>query len=280
MPEADRAGEHDRWNAYTPYEDPRVIRNIPGIEDHDKWKQAEYALGRLRRDQILTGDIAIEQTFDSKHASAVHKALFDGFYDWAGEARTVDISKGMSEFEKYENIEQQIDQAGQHFKDYLAEPGDREAYITATCEAVAEWNFAHPFREGNGRTMKVVLDQFAEHTPWEFDYDKVTPDQWNTASMLSMPAADTNMKPVPENLRSVFERITIDRASEPAAVTGATAQIQRLSDVDAQAAATVSYLYKNRSPAGKLGRVGGVRQSASKPYQAPPNQIRGQGYER
>jgi cell filamentation protein len=68
--------------------------------------------------------------------------------------------------------------------------------------------------------MKVVLNHFAESTPWQFEFARVTPDQWNTASMLSMPAPDTDWQPQPQNLHAVIDRITVERDTEDSASGG------------------------------------------------------------
>jgi cell filamentation protein len=68
--------------------------------------------------------------------------------------------------------------------------------------------------------MKVVLNHFAESTPWQFEFARVTPDQWNTASMLLMPAPDTDWQPQPQNLHAVIDRITVERDTEDSASGG------------------------------------------------------------
>lgn len=205
--------EQTRWDSYFSHKDRRVLSNIPGITDLDDWKLAEFDHAEGQLLDIRSGEISIDRTFDLKHAQAVHGALFDEFYHWAGECRQVPLSDGLLEFAPYDDIVPTINEASQRFNRYLISNGDREAFISSTCEAAAWWNYAHPFREGNGRTMKVILDHFAESTPWQFDYARVTPDQWNIAFMLSMPAPDTGWQPQPENLHAVFYTITQERLS-------------------------------------------------------------------
>ncbi|MCD5384640.1 MAG: Fic family protein, partial [Candidatus Pacebacteria bacterium] len=78
----------------------------------------------------------------------IHKYLFDGLYDFAGALRDVNISKGGFRFANalYLNeILPKIEQMPENtLKDIIAK------YI--------EMNIAHPFMEGNGRTMRIWLD--------------------------------------------------------------------------------------------------------------------------
>jgi cell filamentation protein len=60
-------------------------------------------------------------------------------------------------------------------------------------------NQAHPFREGNGRTSKVFMEEVAEQSRFTLDFSRVAPDQWNQASMLSRPDL-LAYEPVPNSL--------------------------------------------------------------------------------
>lgn len=79
----------------------------------------------------------------------IHHYLFEGLYDFAGQIRTVIISKGGFRFanalylrEILVKIEQMPEST---FEEIIAK------YV--------EMNVAHPFMEGNGRTMRIWLDQ-------------------------------------------------------------------------------------------------------------------------
>ena len=79
---------------------------------------------------------------------AIHKALFEDIYDFAGEVRTVNIAKGNFRFAPLMYLEaalQNIDKMPQSTFDEIV-----EKYV--------EMNIAHPFREGNGRATRIWLD--------------------------------------------------------------------------------------------------------------------------
>ena len=78
----------------------------------------------------------------------IHKYLFDEIYDFAGELRTVNISKGSFRFAPLMYLEAalaNIDKMPQSTFDEIV-----EKYV--------EMNIAHPFREGNGRSTRIWLD--------------------------------------------------------------------------------------------------------------------------
>ena len=78
----------------------------------------------------------------------IHAALFDGLYDFAGRIRSKNISKGGFEFanakflpETLRNIEEMP-----------------EKTLPEIVAKYIEMNIAHPFMEGNGRSMRIWLD--------------------------------------------------------------------------------------------------------------------------
>lgn len=85
-------------------------------------------------------------TFDS--LAKIHKCLFDEIYDFAGKLRTVNLSKGNFRF------------APLMYLDAALANIDRmpQATFDEIVEKYVEMNIAHPFREGNGRSMRIWLD--------------------------------------------------------------------------------------------------------------------------
>ena len=71
-----------------------VLRNRLGITDEAELDFSERELVSQRAaETIPTG------AFDLAHLRAIHRHLFQDVYDWAGELRTVEISKGASQFQ-------------------------------------------------------------------------------------------------------------------------------------------------------------------------------------
>ena len=79
---------------------------------------------------------------------AIHKYLFDEIYDFAGELRTVNISKGNFRFAPLMYLEAAL--ANIHKMP--------QSTFDEIVEKDVEMNIAHPFMEGNGRTMRIWLD--------------------------------------------------------------------------------------------------------------------------
>ena len=95
-----------------------------------------------------SGDIERMEIGTTKGLQQIHKYIFDGLYDFAGKIRNKNISKGGFRFANalYLNeILPKIEQMPENtFEEIIAK------YV--------EMNIAHPFMEGNGRTMRIWLD--------------------------------------------------------------------------------------------------------------------------
>jgi len=95
-----------------------------------------------------TGDIERMEIGTTKGLQQIHKYIFSGLYDFAGKIRDKNISKGGFRFANtlYLNeILPKIEQMPENtFEEIIAK------YV--------EMNIAHPFMEGNGRTMRIWLD--------------------------------------------------------------------------------------------------------------------------
>ena len=95
-----------------------------------------------------TGDIDSIEIGTTKGLQMIHKYLFEGLYDFAGQIRTMNIAKGGFRFAN-----------ALYLNEALAKI---EKMPEATFEEIItkyiEMNIAHPFMEGNGRTMRIWLD--------------------------------------------------------------------------------------------------------------------------
>ena len=78
----------------------------------------------------------------------IHAFLFDGLYEFAGQIRTVNIAKGGFRFASAEFLESTLEGVEQMSQSTFDEIVDK--YV--------EMNIAHPFLEGNGRSMRLWLD--------------------------------------------------------------------------------------------------------------------------
>ena len=95
-----------------------------------------------------TGDINKVEVGTVKGLQSIHKYLFNNLYDFAGQIRTKNISKGNFRFANSLYLKEILEKIEQM-------PEDTFENII---KKYVEMNIAHPFMEGNGRSTRIWLD--------------------------------------------------------------------------------------------------------------------------
>jgi cell filamentation protein len=92
-------------------------------------------------------------SFDLIHLRAIHRHLFQDIYDWAGELRTVEISKGSQQFQFRQYIHTGMADVHRRLERSRFLPALPAADFAEQAGVImGDINYIHPFREGNGRT--------------------------------------------------------------------------------------------------------------------------------
>lgn len=143
--------------------------------------------------------------YDLKHLQAIHKALFEEIYEWAGQIRRKGfISKGNSLFCAAEYIEPySTDLFGKLKSENFLRDLDHEAFADRIAFYIAEINALHPFREGNGRTQRVFIDQLSRQAGWNLNLTAIEPELVVDAYITSM----TDCSPLAGLLRGTIKQL-------------------------------------------------------------------------
>lgn len=176
-------GDVDRnWEGYF-LPDRDILRNRIGARTADELRDAENDLVEarafeLREDPGLLG----ARTYDLTYLQAIHRHLFQDVYEWAGDLRTVGIEKGGESFCPPINVRQ----AMEHVALKIHELNQlRDVPETDLADEVAYLydyvNFAHPFREGNGRSTREFFDLLLSERGAGFDWRKTDLDELHSA---------------------------------------------------------------------------------------------------
>jgi len=161
------------------YPGTSILRNLLGIRTKSELDRAERQLVQLRIEEGTPPG-----NFDLAHLQAIHRHLFQDIFDWAGEVRQVEISKGGSQFQARQFIP--VGMADIHKRLVAANflSGlSKERFADKAGEIIGDVNYVHPFREGNGRTQLEYLRQLADRAGHEFSAAKLDPAQWLRASL-------------------------------------------------------------------------------------------------
>jgi cell filamentation protein len=225
------ASQFSSWDSYLWEPDGSVLRNLYGERDGAALAQREYSETNKQQAKIELGVTPIARTYDAEHLRAIHRQLFGNVYEWAGEYRTVGMTKNLSEFAKLSDVPRYLNDASRLVRGVHWSTMNRDQFAAKAAEVFAYVNQAHPFRDGNGRTGKLFMQQVSELSPYRIDYNPavsgVTPEIWNQASMLSGPDQGC-YEPHPAELVPVFRAMAVERPPAPqASARGVSTELRR-----------------------------------------------------
>lgn len=167
-----------------------VLENKLNISDPAELARAEEKISKSKAIQLFENNIIEEfEVGRFSGLSKIHKFLFDDLYDFAGKVRTVNIAKGSFRFASVMYLESAL----KHIDDMPQSTFDE------IIEKYVEMNIAHPFREGNGRSMRIWLDLILKkELKLVIDWSKVDKEDYLLA-MERSPIKDVEIKVLLKN---------------------------------------------------------------------------------
>ena len=126
-----------------------ALENKLGITESAELARTEEKISKQKAVKLFeSGYLDTLQAGTFASLAEIHRYLFEYIYDFAGKLRTVNLAKGNFRFTPLMYLEAalaNLDRMPQSNFDEIV-----EKYV--------EMNIAHPFREGNGRSMRIWLD--------------------------------------------------------------------------------------------------------------------------
>jgi len=155
-----------------------TLPNKLGITDQVELARTEERLTKQKAKQLFdTGDIDKAEVGTFAGLSFIHRYLFEELYAFAGKVREVNISKGNFRFAPVMYLKPSLEHID-------AMPQND---VDAIIEKYVEMNIAHPFREGNGRAMRIWLDlMIKKETKQVIDWNRVDKDDYLSSMQRSV----------------------------------------------------------------------------------------------
>ncbi len=201
-----------------PYLDPEtgLLSNKVGATTQSALDKAEGALVFTRLVQLM--DRPVRPTGDLDELRAIHRHLFQDVYDWAGELRTVDIRKNVEGAQFFLPVSM-IGRAAAYCAEELRADNElrgmsREQFIDRLAYHYDQFNYVHPFREGNGRTQRVFWSRVARDAGWQLGWRTVHGAANDQASRAA--AEQRDFGPLCEMLDQILSKATPQGARDAA----------------------------------------------------------------
>jgi cell filamentation protein len=193
-----------------------TVKNRFGATNHDELERLEGSFVEARATEIALGHGRKGQ-FDADHLRAIHRHLFQDVYEWAGHTRDerVPLSDGTIASEPVMHkpggadflIGRFIPDALDGFAKMLRDADylrglSRGDFAARAADIMAFLNAIHPFREGNGRTQRIFLQELAQDAGHGLDFSVVSKERMIAASIAANDHGDPNM------MRRLFNEIS------------------------------------------------------------------------
>ena len=164
-----------------------VITNKLGITDSPTLAREEERISKKSAARLFEQNLLNNMSSGTwTTLQDIHKVLFQDIYDFAGELRTVNISKGNFRFVPVMYLSEAV-------KTIESMPQNSFDEIV---EKYVEMNVAHPFREGNGRSMRLWLDHMlCVELKKTIDWSQIDKEKYLSA-MERSPVNDLEIKTV------------------------------------------------------------------------------------
>ena len=175
------------------YPGTTVLINKFGIKEEGKLLQAEI---EITHEASARWEILPEHSsFNFEHYKAIHWHLFHDLYDWAGQTRSVDISKKGTRFCPHGEIEDLSGRifTGLHKSNYL-KGLQKSQFVSSFIDLYVITNYLHPFREGNGRTQRLFLAQLTRNVGFNLDFADIDVDELMIATIQSAHGVEDGLK--------------------------------------------------------------------------------------
>jgi len=155
-----------------------MLENKLQINSQVELAKAEEKISKQKARQLFdSGDIDRVHVGSFAGLSFIHGYLFEDIYDFAGQIRTVNLSKGNFRFAPLMYLKQSLEHI-----DTMPQRNFDEII-----EKYVEMNIAHPFREGNGRATRIWLDlMLKKEIKQVIDWNMVDKEEYLSAMQRSV----------------------------------------------------------------------------------------------
>jgi cell filamentation protein len=183
------------------YQNSAVLKNLPDIRDAKVLEVFEQRATTMRLDEVLSA--SSDSEIGLSLWQTIHRILFQDIYAWAGEIRTVQLAKGNTTFAIPEYIATEAKRIFDQINNENLPSLERHIFIQRLAYYFGELNVLHPFREGNGRTQKLLFDEIARRSQYVINWAGIEADALLEAVIIAFHKQDYSL------LAKLFDMIVI-----------------------------------------------------------------------
>lgn len=161
-----------------------VLKNLLNIRNAELLSEAETEL-TAERYRTYRSPVESLTDFSLDHLSYLHRHLFQDIYDWAGNLRDVDISKGNTRFCTWTRIKPEANKLLKGIPQ-LEGLATKQELVREIANLFCELNIIHPFREGNGRVQRFYFEELLFVLGYDIKWPKISQNAWIEANIAGV----------------------------------------------------------------------------------------------
>ncbi|WP_256005307.1 Fic/DOC family protein [Pedobacter deserti] len=188
-----------------PDDQGEILPNILNLKTSDEISLAEFE-GFLKAEIILTEQLTLKTKFSLKYILQIHKLSLEHLYSFAGKLREVNISKGGFPFPAAKYLAQSMLSFENELLSKLpSKHTSKEDLIKSIAEIHGELLFIHPFREGNGRTARILANLMARKQGYDsLLFEKINKTNFSIYVTAIQKSAEKDYQPMIDFITSIF----------------------------------------------------------------------------
>jgi cell filamentation protein len=190
-----------------PEHQSEVLPNLMGFTDPEDIAFVEFD-GFSSAELLLATELTSRTRFNEKYIQRIHKMALGNVYEFAGKYREVNMSKSGFPFAAARFLSQSMQVFEQEILSLLPHKyKDAEKFIQDLAIVHGELLFIHPFREGNGRTARLLANLMCLKQGYEFlNYKRVDNAGYDQYVKAVQQAGQKNYQPMINFITSIFVR--------------------------------------------------------------------------
>lgn len=158
------------------YPDTNILKNKLNIKDAELLKKAEEEITIVKQMALLKNPI--NGYFTKSHLFHIHRFIFEDIYSFAGKIRREQISKATTMFYPPEAIDRALDTLFDKIKnESMVKEKNVDKVFDNLAYVMAELNIIHPFREGNGRTIREFIRLMAKRCGYDLNWGNAAKEE-------------------------------------------------------------------------------------------------------
>ncbi|PWJ60451.1 cell filamentation protein [Dyadobacter jejuensis] len=184
---------------------PPILPNKLGLTTFEAVGFSEFE-GFLEAEIRLTEALTSRAKFDLKYILAMHRMALGHLYPFAGKYRDVNMSKGGFVFPSAQFLPQSMELLQSEILGNMPHRyNDPESFIVDLAKVHAELLFIHPFREGNGRTARLLANLMMRKQGYApLRYERIDAEVMKAYIGAVQAAASQEYQPMERLIRFIF----------------------------------------------------------------------------